>query len=253
MYWKLVIIRGCRQMSHSQPVAILTRSDSTPQYCHGPLKSSSMFSCRIDHLVVTSGTLRSGVEFIEETLRVRMQPGGQHVRMGTHNAVLKLGPGLYLEVIAVDPTLPPPKRPRWFNLDGVATDHEPVLATWVARTESLDEIHEILTVSPGTTESMERGHWRWKITIPADGKMPLSGAFPSFIQWDTGDHPSDRMPNSGVTLQQLEIHCDHADLLTTNLHRAKLNGPVVVNESAPDQHVRLEATFLTENGLRTIG
>lgn len=212
-----------------------------------------MFSCRIDHLVVTSGTLRSGIEFIEDNLHVQMQPGGQHVRMGTHNAVLKLGAGLYLEVIAVDPTLPPPERPRWFNLDSLTTDREPLLATWVARTESLNEIHEILTVSPGTTESMERGHWRWKITIPADGKMPLGGAFPSFIQWETSDHPSDRMPNSGLTLQQLEIHCDHADLLRTNLQLAKLNGPVVVNESTPDQRVVLKARFQTENGLRTIG
>ncbi|MFO0426789.1 MAG: VOC family protein [Planctomyces sp.] len=212
-----------------------------------------MFSCRIDHLVVTSGTLRSGIEFIEDTLCVRMQPGGQHVRMGTHNALLNLGPGMYLEVIAVDPTLPPPKRARWFGLDGVSADSEPRLATWVARTESLDEIQEILTVSPGKTESMERGHWKWKITIPADGQMPLSGAFPSFIQWETIDHPSDRMPNSGVTLQQLEINCDHADLLKTNLQLAGLNGPVVVKESALEQPVVLKATFLTESGARTIG
>jgi hypothetical protein len=37
--------------------------------------------------------------------------------MGTHNRLLKLGEGFYLELIAIDPQAPPPGRPRWFGLD----------------------------------------------------------------------------------------------------------------------------------------
>ena len=37
--------------------------------------------------------------------------------MGTHNALIKLGPALYLEIIAIDPDGTAPPRPRWFELD----------------------------------------------------------------------------------------------------------------------------------------
>ena len=38
-----------------------------------------------------------------------MVPGGKHAFMGTHNCLLGLGPGFYLEVIAIDRT--PRRRP----------------------------------------------------------------------------------------------------------------------------------------------
>jgi hypothetical protein len=37
--------------------------------------------------------------------------------MGTHNRLLKLGAGRFLEVIAIDPEAPAPGRRRWFDLD----------------------------------------------------------------------------------------------------------------------------------------
>jgi len=46
-----------------------------------------------------------------------MQPGGRHVRYGTHNTLLGLGDDLYLEVIAKDPAAAPYDGPTWFGLD----------------------------------------------------------------------------------------------------------------------------------------
>ena len=45
----------------------------------------------IDHLVVTAPSLAEGVAFVEQRLQVKMQPGGRHEGMGTHNAVLRIG------------------------------------------------------------------------------------------------------------------------------------------------------------------
>ena len=71
----------------------------------------------LDHLAVSAADLAVGTARIEDLFGVRLAPGGKHPDMGTHNRLLSLGPGLYLEVIAIDAAAPPPDRPRWFDLD----------------------------------------------------------------------------------------------------------------------------------------
>ncbi|MCC7217309.1 MAG: VOC family protein, partial [Burkholderiales bacterium] len=94
-----------------------------------------------DHLVVAAATLAQGCDWVEERLGFRPQPGGAHVAMGTHNALLSLGLRFYLEVIAVDPDGVKPLRPRWFDLDEprmrAALAEGPQLVHWVARTADL--------------------------------------------------------------------------------------------------------------------
>ena len=71
----------------------------------------------IDHLVFAAPTLAQGIEYIADLTGVTPRPGGKHAGMGTHNALVKLGERLYLEIIAIDPDAPKPARPRWFDLD----------------------------------------------------------------------------------------------------------------------------------------
>ena len=89
-----------------------------------------------DHLAVVAETLEAGVAHVEAALGVSMQPGGQHGFMGTHNRLMGLGPGFYLEVIAIDPAAARPPYPRWFNLDNFKGP--PRLASWVCRTDDMD-------------------------------------------------------------------------------------------------------------------
>jgi hypothetical protein len=49
-------------------------------------------------------------------LGVTVPPGGSHPLMGTHNHLMQLGGGTFLEVIAPDDTVIP-QRTRWFCLD----------------------------------------------------------------------------------------------------------------------------------------
>jgi hypothetical protein len=160
----------------------------------------------LDHLVVAAATLDEGERYIEARLGVRPVRGGKHVAMGTHNSLAKLGPKIYLEVIAVDPDAPAPQRPRWFGLDSARTRAElqngPRLLHWVARTEDLDAARAAYGAA-GEVHTMRRGDFEWRMTIPGDGELPGGGVLPTLIQWKGERHPTDAMPDAGVRIAAL--------------------------------------------------
>ena len=161
----------------------------------------------VDHIVVAARTLDEGARWVEERLGVAPVPGGKHVLMGTHNRLLKLGPRVYLEVIAIDPDAPAPGRARWFALDSpeMAERREqgPALIHWVERSS---DIEADLARVPDDIEvlSASRGPYRWRIGVPADGHLPCAGRVPTLIQWEGDAHPADALPESGCRLIALE-------------------------------------------------
>jgi Glyoxalase-like domain len=162
-----------------------------------------------DHLVVAAATLPQGVAHVEHMLGVKMSPGGQHVFMGTHNAVLRLGTDCYLEVIAIDPSLPAPARPRWFGLDDAAQQasltQTPRLVHWVARTDDIVAAQALAPELLGPVVSASRGTLNWKITIPDTGTLPAGGAYPTMIQWPSGDHIATKMEDRRCSLLELSV------------------------------------------------
>ena len=71
---------------------------------------------RLDHLAVAGETLAEAVAHVEEALGVKMGPGGEHAHFGTHNQLIGLADGLYLEAIAANPVaaaLPYPRCLIW--------------------------------------------------------------------------------------------------------------------------------------------
>lgn len=160
-----------------------------------------------DHLVVAAATLEQGEEHIEATLGVRPRRGGKHGAMGTHNSLLKLGPKSFLEVIAIDPEGAAPARLRWFALDSAAMRDAlrtgPRLIHWVARSRDIDASRRASPIELGAVQPMERGTFRWRITIPDDGQLPGSGLVPTLIQWSDERHPADGLADSGVGLTAL--------------------------------------------------
>jgi hypothetical protein len=163
----------------------------------------------IDHVVVAARTLDEGARWVEERLGVAPVAGGKHALMGTHNRLLKLGPRVYLEVIAVDPDAPPPARPRWFALDDPAMvealEQGPALIHWVERTDSIESD---LRRVPDAIEilSAARGPYRWRIGVPADGHLPCAGRVATLIEWQGDAHPAEALPESGCRLVALEAN-----------------------------------------------
>ena len=166
-----------------------------------------MISATLDHLVVAAATLEQGDDRLEALTGVRPQRGGRHVAMGTHNSLLRLGESIYLEVIAIDAEGVAPSRPRWFALDTQAMRDAladgPRLIHWVARCEDIDAAVRACPIDTGRVHPMERGQFRWRITIPDDGHLPGEGLAPTLIQWLDGRHPAEALPDSGIRLAAL--------------------------------------------------
>jgi len=163
--------------------------------------------CAPDHLVVAATTLAAGSDWALQTLGVRPQPGGRHLAMGTHNALIGLGPRLFLEIIAIDPQGSAPARPRWFDLDDprmrAKLAEGPALIHWVARTDNIAFDAARPQVEAGEIVPMQRGDFTWRITVPGDGRLPGGGLVPTLIQWSDRRHPADALPDAGVHLVAL--------------------------------------------------
>jgi Glyoxalase-like domain len=172
-------------------------------------------SLQLDHLVVAARTLGEGARWCEAKLGITPGPGGKHPLMSTHNRLFKLSSdafqNAFFEIIAIDPDAPPPGRARWFGLDTLDLSGGPRLATFVARTNSLDDTLAAwrglgLDAGPALAASRETpsGLLRWRIAVRDDGAVLCGGALPTPIEWGSR-HPAASMPPSGVVLRSLTL------------------------------------------------
>jgi hypothetical protein len=139
----------------------------------------------------------------------RAQDGGRHTGLGTHNALLELGPATYLEIIAADPGQPQPSMPRPFGIDGLSRSG---LVGWALACADIDA-----TVARarrngydpgGVTDGQRTGPtgtvlcWRMTTSPAADGLVPF------LISWGDTEHPASSAPH-GLTLES--FHLEHPD------------------------------------------
>jgi len=205
-----------------------------------------------DHLVVAAESVREGCDWIERKLGARPQAGGQHLAMGTHNALLSLGERFYLEVIAVDPAGAKPLRPRWFDLDEprlkAALTEGPQLVHWVARTS---DVHAAVARLPdlGIVTPMSRGNYAWQMSIPADGHRPGRGLVPTIIQWSGERHPADALPDHGLRL--VAVAGEHPEPADVRAALAQL-GLSDVLKVTYGKSPRLAAMIRTARGVATL-
>lgn len=215
-----------------------------------------MAQAAIDHLVVATADLDAGAAWLEAHLGVAPAAGGRHAAMGTHNRLLRLGPKLYLELIAIDPGAPAPGRPRWFGLDDPALKEKiaerPRLIHWVARCEDIVAASAACPEPPGDILDLARGDFRWRITVPADGHLPGDGLVPSLIQWRSPAHPADNLPERGCALMKLEGFHPEPIAIDKALGALGLAGALAPYPAEPGEAPNLVAYLRVPSGLREI-
>lgn len=220
----------------------------------------------IDHLVFAAADLASGTRYVADLLGITPTGGGAHPRMGTHNRVLGMADGVYLEVIAIDPDAPAPERPRWFGLDQPAMRARlaegPFLAHWAARIQAPDDLTDWQARHPDRLApaiAMTRGELRWRLTVPDDGSLPAwrenglaagDGLLPTLIQWDVNAYPGVSLPRQPLTLRSLTGTHPRAALLRQGL--AWLGADHLITVEQADGPPRLAATIDTALGTKTL-
>ena len=228
-------------------------------------------SLRLDHLVISARTLDEGTQYVADTLGVAPAGGGAHPLMRTHNRLLNLWGGVYLEVIAVDPqaeslTNAPADgsapHARLFALDDPATqarlERGPYLSHWVARVERPKRLSTWQTQYPqriAPIVPMTRGDLAWSLSVPDDGAFPAwqdagEGVLPSLIQWDSPRHPSTLLPDTGIELKALKAVHPQAELVAAQLQW--LGAAHLLELRSTEGAAALVAEFETPDGLRTL-
>ncbi len=201
----------------------------------------------VDHLAVTAATLDAAVALTEEALGLALAPGGRHPDFGTWNRLLSLGPGEYLEAIAIDPGAPSPGRARWFGLDdwtGPAA-----LTHWICRTGDLEAALAAFPEGAGDPVDLERGDYRWRMTVPETGHLPFQAACPALIQWQGDRHPASALPDAGCRLHRLEIAHPEALALRAVLDPVLSDPRIAI---VPGAEKALRAEIDTPHGRRVL-
>jgi len=201
----------------------------------------------IDHIVLGARTLEAGAAFVQQHLGVAPRAGGVHEGYGTHNMLLGLGKGRYLEIIAPDPKQPEPAHPRPFDLDDpaikVMLEAEPRLIAWVARTPVLDAVIARLGPRGGEVKAMKRGDLSWRMAFPPQ-RQDMDNLIPALIQWQ-GEGASSRIPDSHCRLVELEAEHPEVDAVRQALAERGLDEVLRVRHSP---HARLVARIRKQDG-----
>ena len=191
----------------------------------------------VDHIMLGAANLDAGVRELESLIGIRAVYGGEHPHLGTHNAIVSLGPQTYIEVIAPragaklsDDLAELPKLEHITPIGwAVGTDDVRALKARLAKSE-------IRTTQPrpGTRKTPSGDVLRWELV---DIEPPLDNA-PFFIQWaERSKHPAKSAPG-GCSLANIEFEDPNVAELT-RIEKALGFDYVVRDAKTPSMSVTL--------------
>jgi len=207
----------------------------------------------VDHLVWCVDSVDKGIEKFEALTGVRPCIGGQRLGLGTHNALLSLGDGVYLEILALDPAQK--MEARWIGID---CPTKPCLATYCVQSDGkLEDVqasakakgYDIGSIKDYSRENTEGKTLKWRLAADhhTSGyeKLPFRGLVPFIVDWSVNplEHPSAISPK-GCRLAELRAYHPNPEELRKVFEALNLKGITV---EAGDTE-RLEAILDSPNG-----
>jgi hypothetical protein len=201
----------------------------------------------VDHLLLGVSDLDRGIEWVEQRTGVRAAAGGVHPGQGTRNALLSLGSGHYLEIIAPDPA----QSAYNFQID-VRSLAQPRLINFAVTTTNIAGVavaareagFRLFGPQPGSRQTVDGKTLRWQRLgvlnqLGSGGVEPV----PFFIQWDaSSQHPSKTAPG-GCALEALAFEHPKPSELAGAFKTLGIEGAI-----SQAEQVRIVATLKTPKG-----
>lgn len=146
---------------------------------------------KVDHIVLVVPNLSQGIAYLQDLTGVLCTTGGKHPQFGTHNALLKIGKEIYLEVLAPDPSNPKTEK-RWMGVDLI---QEPRITRLALKSRNIDQEAALLAahktghgkIQKGKRQKPDGTLLEWMLTCPL--ATPEIEALPFLIDWGNSAHP----------------------------------------------------------------
>jgi hypothetical protein len=155
----------------------------------------------LDHMILGCNDLEKGINYLERLSGYKAVFGGSHPGRGTRNALLKMGPDSYLEILAPDP-----QQKELTKHQDLVSITEPLLVGYAIHQKNLESYAEALRKRGIACEGPLAGSrmrpdgklLRWKTLSYQDD---CGGLLPFFIDWDEhSPHPSSDAPGAMTLL-----------------------------------------------------
>jgi hypothetical protein len=193
---------------------------------------------QFDHLVVAIRSLPEGIAEFESLTGIKPGVGGKHPGRGTENALVSLGDGGYLEILApqAGTTL------STFDEKMRTLEHLHII-DWAVRVSGIEEEIETLREAGFAVQFVQFGsrvtpsgeRLQWTFFRLADQSLAMA---PFFIHWSPDTtHPSTNAPG-GCTLAGLTLHDPAPNRLAGALNALGVDG-VTCAKGAPGIEARL--------------
>jgi len=157
----------------------------------------------IDHVILGINDLDRGMREFESRTGVMPQRGGEHPGRGTQNALVSLGNGRYLEILAPAASQSPAAERE------SALDHAQLtLVGWALQTRAIGDAMEQLRKAgfevqgpvPGSRSAPDGAVLAWQVA-----SVDQLGLTPFFIEWSSGTlHPAGTAP-AGCSFVRMEL------------------------------------------------
>jgi hypothetical protein len=168
----------------------------------------------LDHVIIGVSDLDAGISAFESATGVKPQIGGTHPGRGTRNALVSLGAGTYIEIIA------PQEQPDAMTdtVRALQSLAEPKLVGWAARVDDASRAHDAIArrgialseVNSGSRVTPSGNRLEW---MTFGFERPPVAFDPFFIAWSASTaHPSKTAPR-GCRLTAFDVVDPNADTL----------------------------------------